>query len=108
MTPGRWPRAPVAWYATAVLTLAYTFSFVDRQVLNLLVEPIRTDLGLSDTSISFLQGLAFVIPYVLMSVPLGRLVDSFNRIAVLIGGVLYFLAQLFGGGGSLAAFLALL
>ena len=84
----RWPRSSVAWYAVAILTLAYTFSFVDRQVLNLLVEPIKQDLQLSDTSISFLQGLAFVIPYVLMSVPLGRLVDKFNRIAVLVAGVL--------------------
>jgi MFS family permease len=82
-----WPSARVGWYATSLLTLAYTFSFVDRQVLNLLVEPIKHDLALSDTSISFLQGLAFVIPYVAMSVPVGRLVDRFNRIAVLIGGV---------------------
>jgi len=92
------PRA--AWYATVVLTLAYTFSFVDRQVLNLLVEPIKQDLGLSDTSISFLQGLAFVIPYVLMSVPVGRLVDSFNRIAVLIGGVLVWSVATFACGMS--------
>jgi MFS family permease len=83
-----WPTRRAAWYATIVLTLAYTFSFVDRQVLNLLVEPIKADLGLTDTSISFLQGLAFVIPYVLMSVPLGRLVDKFSRIMVLVFGVM--------------------
>ncbi len=86
--PQAWPPARVGIYATVILTLAYTFSFVDRQVLNLLVEPIRHDLGLTDTSISFLQGLAFVAPYVLMSVPIGRLVDTYNRIRVLIGGVL--------------------
>ncbi len=84
---GVYPGAGVAWYAVIILTLAYTFSFVDRQVLNLLVEPIRADLGLTDTSISFLQGLAFVIPYVLMSVPIGRLVDKFNRVVVLVIGV---------------------
>ena len=92
------PAAAVAWYATVVLTLAYTFSFVDRQVLNLLVEPIKQDLQLTDTSISFLQGLAFVIPYVLMSVPIGRLVDKFNRIIVLIGGVLAWSVATFGCG----------
>jgi MFS family permease len=92
------PGTAAAWYATVILTLAYTFSFVDRQVLNLLVEPIRHDLGLSDTSISFLQGLAFVIPYVLMSVPIGRLVDKFNRILVLIAGVLFWSVATFGCG----------
>ena len=83
-----WPSARRGWYATVVLLLAYTFSFVDRQVLNLLVEPIRADLGISDTQISFLQGSAFVITYVLMSVPIGRLVDRFHRIGIMIGGVL--------------------
>lgn len=92
------PVAWVAWYATVVLTLAYTFSFVDRQVLNLLVQPIKQDLQLTDTSISFLQGLAFVIPYVLMSVPIGRLVDKFNRILVLIGGVLVWSVATFACG----------
>jgi len=93
-----WPAARVGWYATMLLTLAYTFSFVDRQVLNLLVEPIKQDLSLSDTSISFLQGLAFVIPYVAMSVPVGRLVDKFNRIAVLVGGVLVWSVTTFACG----------
>lgn len=93
-----WPAARVGWYATILLTLAYTFSFVDRQVLNLLVEPIKHDLSLTDTSISFLQGLAFVIPYVLMSVPVGRLVDKFNRIAVLMGGVLIWSITTFACG----------
>lgn len=82
-----WPAPSAAWFATFVLTLAYTFSFVDRQVLNLLVEPIRADLNVSDTQISFLQGLGFVIPYVLMSVPVGRMVDLFDRVKVLVGGV---------------------
>jgi MFS family permease len=83
-----WPPAGTGWYATVILTLAYTFSFIDRQVLNLLVEPVKADLALSDTRISFLQGAAFVGTYVLMSVPIGRLVDRFKRVYVLIGGVL--------------------
>ena len=82
-----WPSARKGWYATFILTLAFTFSFVDRQALNLLVDPIKADLDLSDTRISFLQGLAFALPYIAMSVPIGRLVDKINRIAVLIGGV---------------------
>lgn len=84
-----WPSRASGWYATVLLTLAYTFSFVDRQVLNLLVDPIRADFALSDTQISLLQGLAFVVPYVLFSVPIGRWVDRFNRVRILIGGVLF-------------------
>lgn len=86
--PRDWPSARQGWYVTFVLLLAYTFSFVDRQVLNLLVEPIQADLGVSDTGISLLQGLAFVAPYVLMSVPVGRMVDRFNRIRIMVIGVL--------------------
>ena len=82
-----WPSARAGWYATLILTFAYTFSFVDRQILNLLVDPIKADLDLTDTRVSFLQGLAFAVPYIVMSIPVGRLVDRVNRIAVLVGGV---------------------
>ena len=95
-----WPSARTGWYATFILLVAYTFSFVDRQVLNLLVEPIKADLDLTDTRISFLQGFAFAIPYILMCIPLGRLVDKFNRIAVLVGGVLIWTIATFSCGMS--------
>lgn len=77
-----------AWWALVLLTATYTFSFVDRQIINLLVDPIRADLSLSDSEVSFLQGLAFVTPYVLLSIPIGRIVDRANRIRVLIIGIL--------------------
>jgi predicted MFS family arabinose efflux permease len=77
-----------AWWALILLTATYTFSFVDRQIINLLVDPIRNDLSLSDSQVSFLQGLAFVMPYVLLSIPIGRIVDRANRIRVLIIGIL--------------------
>jgi MFS family permease len=77
-----------AWWALVLLTATYTFSFIDRQIINLLVDPIRTDLSLSDSQVSFLQGLAFVLPYVLLSIPLGRVVDRANRIRVLVIGIL--------------------
>ena len=77
-----------AWWALMLLTATYTFSFVDRQIINLLVDPIRTDLSLSDSQVSFLQGLAFVLPYVILSIPLGRIVDRANRIRVLVFGIL--------------------
>ncbi|MEL0305322.1 MAG: MFS transporter, partial [Halieaceae bacterium] len=77
-----------AWWALVLLTATYTFSFIDRQIINLLVDPIRSDLSLSDSEVSFLQGLAFVLPYVLLSIPIGRLVDRANRIRVLVIGIL--------------------
>ncbi len=87
-----WPSPVYGWYVTFVLLLGFTFSFVDRQVLNLLVEPIRADLGLTDTQISLLQGFAFVITYVSLSVPIGRMVDRFNRMRIMIGGILFWSA----------------
>ena len=87
-TRSDWPSPLYGWYATLVLLLAYTFSFVDRQVLNLLVTPIQADLSITDVQISLLQGPAFVVTYVLMSVPVGRLVDRFHRVGIMIGGLL--------------------
>src|SRR5690606_23033208 len=52
-----------AWYVVFLLTFAYTVAFIDRQVLNLLVDPIKLDLLLSDVDISFLQGFAFMSAY---------------------------------------------
>ena len=82
-----WPSEKKGLYVTFVFLFAFIFSLIDRQILNLLVIPIQNDLLLSDTQISLLQGFAFVITYVLLSVPIGRLVDKFNRIKIMISGV---------------------
>ncbi|MDQ3012674.1 MAG: hypothetical protein M3X11_18435, partial [Acidobacteriota bacterium] len=50
-----YPSIGYAWYVVGVLTLVYIFSFIDRQILNLLVRPIRRDLGISDTQMSWLM-----------------------------------------------------
>ena len=95
-----YPPPAYGWYVTLVLLLGFTFSFVDRQVLNLLVEPIRKDLGISDTRISFLQGFAFALTYVLASIPIGRMVDRFNRVRIMIWGVLVWSATTIACGLS--------
>lgn len=82
-----------AWYVVGVLTLAYTFSFIDRQILSLLVEPIRHDLQLTDTQIGLLQGLAFAIFYTTLGVPFGRLADRTSRRAIICGGILVWSAM---------------
>lgn len=76
-----------AWYVVYLLTFAYTVAFIDRQVLNLLVDPIKRDLLLSDVQISLLQGLAFMTAYVLFGPVFGRWVDTGNRRNVLALGV---------------------
>jgi len=70
-----------------VLTVAYTFSFVDRQILSLLVGPVRRDLGISDTQISLLQGLAFALFYTILGLPIGRLADRTSRRRVIAVGI---------------------
>ena len=67
------------WFVVAILMVAYVFSFVDRQILNLLVAPIRRDLGISDTQMSLLMGFSFAIFYTILGIPLGRLADRWSR-----------------------------
>jgi len=66
-------------YALLMLTITYTLNFVDRQILGILVEPIKLDLGVSDTQMGLLTGLAFAIFYTVMGIPIARLADRTNR-----------------------------
>ena len=76
-----------AWYIVALLTVAYTFSYVDRSILGLMVGPIREDLGINDTQFSLLHGLAFALFYTLLGIPIARLADSTNRRNLIAAGV---------------------
>ena len=82
-----WPPAPAAWYTVGLLFLAYTFSFVDRFILTLLIEPIKQDFNLSDTGVSLLVGFAFVIFYTFLGIPIGRLADRVNRRNLIVAGI---------------------
>lgn len=82
-----YPAPGYAWYVACVLTVAHVISFLDRQVLALLVEPIKADLQISDTEMSLLLGLAFAIFYTFMAIPIGRLADRRSRRAIIAGGV---------------------
>lgn len=70
-----------------VLSLTYMFSFMDRQILVLLIEPIKADLHISDTQISLLTGFSFAVVYTIMGVPMGRVADLWIRKYVIIFGV---------------------
>ncbi|HEX8655577.1 MAG TPA: MFS transporter [Allosphingosinicella sp.] len=86
------PRPPVrvgayAWYALIVLVLVYALNFIDRQILSILAEDIKRDLGLEDAQIGFLYGTAFAVFYALFGIPLGRLADSWYRGRVMAIGL---------------------
>ena len=82
-----WPKKSYAWFFTSILLIAYIISFIDRQMINYLVVPIKEDMGLTDFEISFIQGWGFVLAYIFFSIPFGRIVDKVNRVRVLIGGI---------------------
>jgi MFS family permease len=76
-----------AWYAVFVLTLANISSFIDRQILSLLVKPIKHDLHLSDTQMSLLMGLSFALFYTIFGMFIGRLADRNSRRNIIIAGI---------------------
>jgi MFS family permease len=76
-----------AWYVVVVLLLLNVSSFIDRQVMALLADPIKTDLGLSDTQVGLLLGPAFAGTFALSGLLIGRLVDRGNRTAIIAWGV---------------------
>ena len=82
-----WPSSVSAWYTVGLLFVAYTFSFVDRFILTLLIEPIKNDFNLSDTGVSLLVGFAFVIFYTFLGIPIGRLADRVNRRNLIAAGI---------------------
>lgn len=83
-----YPSSTRAWLTVGILMLAYVLSFVDRQILTLLVGPIRADLQISDTQMSLLMGLSFALFYTVCGIPLGRVADSKSRRGLIAAGVL--------------------
>jgi MFS family permease len=82
-----YPSPAYAWYVVVVLTLAYMLSFLDRQIMALMVQPIKRDLGISDTAMSLLLGLAFAIFYTILGLPIGRWADRASRRGIVGGGI---------------------
>jgi MFS family permease len=66
-------------YALWVLLIIYTLNFLDRQVVNILAEPIKRDLGLADWQLGMMTGLAFAIFYTVLGIPIARLAETRNR-----------------------------
>jgi MFS family permease len=70
---------PGSRYALIMLTIAYMFNFIDRQILVILQEPIKADMGLSDAQLGLLSGFAFAIFYVTAGLPIAYWADRGNR-----------------------------
>ncbi len=70
-------------YVLLILTLGYLFNFIDRQVMTILLEPIKAEFGASDTQMGLISGLAFALFYATLGVPVARLADRWSRRNVL-------------------------
>ena len=82
-----YPNCISRCYILGTIFLAALFGFLDRQVISLLVIPIRADLHLSNTQVSLLYGFAFVFLFATAGLVIGRLIDRYNRRTVLSIGV---------------------
>ncbi|MBK8200165.1 MAG: MFS transporter [Acidobacteria bacterium] len=71
------------YYVLAILTIVYVFNFVDRQLLVILQEPIKAELGLSDTQLGLLTGFAFALFYVICGIPIARWADKGVRRSII-------------------------
>lgn len=66
-------------YALGLLVVVYTFNFIDRQILAILLEPIQAEFGVGDTVLGFLAGTAFALFYATLGIPISLLADRWNR-----------------------------
>ncbi|MEL6370044.1 MAG: MFS transporter [Pseudomonadota bacterium] len=71
------------WYVLGILTIVYTFNFIDRQIIAILSPAIKEELGLSDTVLGLLKGLAFAALYSILGIPLAWLADRWNRVSLI-------------------------
>lgn len=70
-------------FVLGMLVVVYVFNFLDRQIVTILAEPIKNDLGLNDTQIGLMTGLAFALFYTILGIPLARLADRANRVNII-------------------------
>jgi len=103
-----YPAPLYSWYVVAVLLVCFVFSFMDRMVLNLLIEPIKRDLQFTDTEISLLLGIAFALFNATLGLPVGWLADRANRVRIVAAGIFFWsvMTALCGTAKSFAALFA--
>jgi MFS family permease len=72
-----------AYYVLTILTIVYTFNFIDRQIIAILSPAIKEDLGLSDSMLGLLKGLAFAVLYTTLGIPIAWAADRWNRVSII-------------------------
>jgi MFS family permease len=82
-----YPPSSYAWYVVGVLVMATVLSYTDRQIMSLLVDPIRHDLTISDTQVGLLIGTAFALVYGAAGLPFGWLADRLRRRDLIVAGI---------------------
>ncbi len=96
-----------AKYVLGVLIVVYIFNFIDRQIISILAEEIKADLGITDAQIGFLYGTAFAVFYAIFGIPLGRLADVWVRKSLIsIGLAVWSLMTALSGTAKSFAMLA--
>jgi predicted MFS family arabinose efflux permease len=86
-TPAGSKTAGRARYALAILFLVYVVNMIDRQILSILLEPIKHALNLTDTQLGLLSGLSFGLAYAIAGIPIARLADRLNRRNIIVGAL---------------------
>ena len=81
------PSPRYARYVLTILVIVYVLNFIDRQIISILAEDIKADLGVTDVEMGFLYGTAFAVFYALFGIPLGRLADNWIRTRLLAIGL---------------------
>lgn len=83
------PGGPYSRYVLGVLVLVYVLNFLDRNIISILAEDIKADIGMSDADIGFLYGTAFAVFYAVFGIPLGRLADVWTRRTLIAWGLAF-------------------
>jgi MFS family permease len=99
------PRSQFRALTLVLLSIAFFLSLLDRQILTILVDPLKQDLGISEKQFGLIQGLAFGVFYIALSIPIAAAADRWNRKLIIVGGlflwsastVLAAFARSFGG-----------
>ncbi len=86
-TPQPAPTTGYRYAVLAMLTVAYTFNFIDRQILGILAGPIKAELGISDTQMGLMGGLAFAAFYSTIGIPVAIVADRWSRTWIMTGAL---------------------
>jgi len=83
----RYPRPAYAWYVVVLMMCFYVLSYMDRNIIAILIDPIKVDLALTDVQVSLIGGVSFGLFYSVVGIFIGRLADSMHRPRLVALGV---------------------